>query len=57
MGQRNTALTPDPDRKHVKFEVRVKIHEFEKYLEDVSDVGGEHADDSSDNEGYDSEYE
>jgi hypothetical protein len=45
----------DLERKGVRFEVRVKIHEFEKYLEDVSD--NDPGDASSDNEGYDSEYE
>ena len=56
MGQKNVPK-PDAERRNVRFEIRVKIHEFEKYLEDAEDYGGEPVDESSDNDGYDSEYE
>ena len=43
-----------PERRNVKFEPRVKIHEFEKYLDQMSEFDEDEAgDDSSDNEkGY-----
>lgn len=41
MGRGNVAIKSDLERKGVRFEVRVKIHEFEKYLEDASDNGGD----------------
>jgi len=34
----------------VRFEVRIKIHEFEKYLDEMSDGGGDGDGDSSDND-------
>lgn len=43
------------EKKNVKFETRVKIHEFEKYLEDASYDDQE--DDYSDGEANDSEYD
>lgn len=40
-----------PERRNVKFEPRVKIHEFEKYLDQMSEFDEDEAgDDSSDNE-------
>jgi hypothetical protein len=39
-------VQPFPEKKQVRFQVRVKIHEFEKYLEEMSDPGN--GDDSRD---------
>jgi len=38
------------EKKNVRFEGRVKIHEFEKYLDEIDDYGQEQDDDGSDGE-------
>lgn len=44
-----------PERKNVRFEVRVKIHEFEKYLDNMDDY--QENEDSSDNDNNQSDYD
>lgn len=46
-----------PERKNVRFEVRVKIHEFEKYLDNMDDNWDQQADESSDNDNNESDFD